>query len=331
MVKKTKPRLYIGLSFLLLIGCAKNLKETNSLKGNCVSSAGNKPISTSYEDLFELTVNIATARKNPDYEEIDRFFATNRHNIARFLDHKNAQFFGKTRNPMLMENPLKETMSYTTPFIEGSPYSGALDRLKIIFNGEIEETYGLVEGGSFGKYRIYEITAKDPLDPKGDQFTLTSYAGYLDSNNILRNMNFARSTENPTDSISRLNAIHTSNTQLTELNVILEGLFKKALGAENVDDIWKSMGQFHWWYANAMPYKRGSASIAKMHIAYLLNHHAKTIGKVSIDRLHKFPKIHGIDIDVLAMTLGDPEVFANYYKKAILSDKPLKGTPMGLP
>ena len=331
MVKTIKHRRYIGLSLLLVMSCAENIQENSSLKGNCVSSVGQKPISTSYEGLFDLTVNIAIARKNPDFEELDRLFSTNRHSIARFLDPENAKFFGKTRNPMLTDNPLKETMPYTTPFLEDSAYSGAVARLKIIFNDKIKETYGLVESGSLGKYRMYEITAKNPLDTKGDQFTLTSYAGYLDSNNKLRNLNIKRYTEDTADSISGMHAIHTSNTQLTDLNAILEGLFKKALGAENVDEIWKSMGQFHWWYANAMPYKRGSASIAKMHIAYLLNFHAKTIGKVSIDRLHKFHKIHGIDIDVLAMTLGDPEVFANYYKKAILSDKPLKGTPMGLP
>lgn len=319
------------ITLLLSTSCTDQSDHASSVKGNCIQSMSGKKADFTYEDLFNFTVTVARAQQISSFTDIDKIFAASRQNIAKYLDPQNAFDFGKTRNPDFALYPQRERKAYVTRFSEDGAYSGAVARLKLIFEGKIEGNYGLQDIGSLGDYQLFEISAKNPIDPDGEDFILTQYTGRINENGALVSMKTGPSEALPTDTLSYIDAIHTPNAALTQLHSILEALFERALKEDTAENIWKNIGTFHWWYANAMPYKRGSASISKMHVAYLLQHHENTLGIFNINRLHHFPKVHSIDIDVLAMTLGDPDIFASHYKDAIMTDMALEGTPMAVP
>jgi hypothetical protein len=112
-------------------------------------------------------------------------------------------------------------------------------------------------------------------------------------------------------------ASHTDSRLLPELMKEIDYLFQKAAKKTSSEEAIRAIGLFHWWYAHAMPKNRGSAAIAKMHVATLLKY--RQIETIKEGDLHSFSKRRGIDIDVWAMTSGNPDQFGKTYHQALSS------------
>jgi len=85
---------------------------------------------------------------------------------------------------------------------------------------------------------------------------------------------------------------------------------KVAHDPEGLEVMMKAVGELHWWLAQASPYQRGSAAIAKMMIYAILNYHGIEPGGFS-----------DIEPDCIAL-IQDPTEFIDNYSKLMVRPPP---------
>jgi hypothetical protein len=194
------------------------------------------------------------------------------------------------------------TGGVVTPMTHKSgPYQRGFDRIAAQMEivdeaAEGAESYGLraFAGGPGVDTKHYAFLKPDPTDSK----------------NMLVLTRFERIS--PT----HVQMVHTVPEYLEKVMDIVRAKYKIALESDkSVADIMKAIGEFHWWYAQATPFLRGSASIGEMHAASLLKYHK--IKGLTLYNYLGFFKRHRIHLDVWALTTGDPLEFAQNYELAL--------------
>lgn len=94
-----------------------------------------------------------------------------------------------------------------------------------------------------------------------------------------------------------------------KINFVLKHLDKiftqiMNMSSPSIDELQESIAEFHWWFANIMPFQRGSESVAEMFVHIMLGQHG-----------HKFKGWkEGISPDIQAFLESDLEVYAGKYK-----------------
>ena len=131
-----------------------------------------------------------------------------------------------------------------------------------------------------------------------------------DSRNMLVLTRFERISS------THVQMVHTTPENLGKVMDIVRAKYKIALDSNKpATEIMKAIGEFHWWFAQATPFLRGSASIGEMHAASLLKFHK--IKGLTLYNYLGFFKRHRIHLDVWALTTSDPLEFAQNYELAL--------------
>lgn len=263
-----------------------------------------------YEDDFADIVSqgLEQYRSGSSFREIDAFYSIKRGELQMKLkpEDPESRMFGIDR-----QSHRKEFIA--TPFISNSPYESGLERVRqAAVNGVDDQVtkYGLIYE-QVGDMSAVRVSVKSPQDPN-KRYNLSSIGLFQEGKDMIYLPPEFKNFDLPIALVA-----HTGAEVLSEIYGELDFLYRKAMQAINEKDVIKAMGQFAWWYSHAMPKKRGSASIAKMHLATIMEH--KQITNLGPSDLHQFPLRQGIDIDVWAITNGNPDIFSDAFEAALRS------------
>jgi hypothetical protein len=248
------------------------------------------------------------------FEEIEQYLKNSRKDIQALLHPSDPQkgLFGVDRT--LDPDELFFNVAYTPFAAKKDVHPGGFARIKAVLSGE--KSYGLQQTDAVDNFKTFAIIEKSPLD-SSKTIELTQYVGTLNQNRRVETLMLDLELAKFAYKHETVVAYHTDTHRLAEAMEIVEYLFQRTLDQTLPEDLLlQRIGEFHWWFANAMPYTRGSSAIGKMFVGTLFEYHGIT--KLSLDDLHRFPKRQGIDIDVWAMTMGDSKAFSEKYADAIM-------------
>lgn len=271
-----------------------------------------------YEAAFSKTVQVSMDMlgEGKQFFEIEQYLKKSRKEIQYLLlphDPKNSSF-GLTR--AASNGDMEHHVAYTPFAAKADVHPGGLARVKAALSGE--KSFGFKRGDDISGFQNLLISQKSPLDPK-KTIELTQYFVAMDSERKIESLLIEPKLINFISKYETVITYHTAASELPEVIEVIEYLFTRALDDSlPEEELLQRIGEFHWWFSNAMPYKRGSAAIGKMFVATLLNYHS--VSKISLDDLHKFSENQGIDIDVWAMTMGDSKLYSKKYADAITGD-----------
>lgn len=252
-----------------------------------------------YQLHFKNAVEYARRmiKSGKSFRDIDRTLAARRKSMKLLLDPDDpaASYFGKSR----VDHGISIT-SVTSSTLKDQRYRGIFARITWL----MKENPDYLKIAPYEKKNIEDIQYRMKVENPLNENELLELTGY-------------RMIANPP---TYAMIFHTPSEKLRSLMPILDLLFGEARSAVTKKEAIKKIGLFHWWYANLMPYFRGSSAIAKMHVNALIYFHSIDI---SSNSLHNFKLVHGIDIDEWALTLGDPTAFQDLYETALRADRPL--------
>lgn len=203
----------------------------------------------------------------------------------------------------------KRFVGLETPFVPFGPYAGGFNRLSSEIDEVIKAGGRLDHGDAFleaimlssGEMtRMYRLGIRNPLlDHPDSILELTSFIDLRQSD--------------------RIQVIHTAAEELESVLKVVKRKFSAVVAMKSSDmqkvDVYKAIGEFHWWFTHATPFIRGSSAVGKMHVLSLLQFHG--MGDVGLGDLLRFEKFQGLDLDVWALTHFDPISYGQLFEQAI--------------
>lgn len=296
-----KILIFSALAFLgtFLSFCSSSDEERSSLNGktDCIQGYSDQHF---YEDIFDHAVwrvYVSNDLRFKGFDKVNSYFATIRYHIQKF--QKKPIQKGK-----LEDFGLKRLIELSTPLSASGPYAGAYLRI----SEKIDENRKIPSSGpsfsrildSNGTYTdFYAILAKNPFD-SSETLVLSKFQDLRTSKGSIE-------------------LFHTSPQYLDSAMDIVKKKHAQIIAmkesSESRSHILEAIGEFHWWYAQATPFVRGSASIGKMHVSSLLRFHQ--INGIGIEDILRFQTNQGIDLDVWALSSIDPNLYASLFAQGL--------------
>lgn len=241
----------------------KDLLKIKAETGKVLNKFSNNQLISEKQETYEKECNKLTEKAkelikdgNTSFSELLSYLADGRQLIANELRHSPIQDFGYLR-----DDPNRLEITY----LNSKQLNSYQERIANLIPPDSKElppifksVYNLSEHSVYGKFATGTIN--------GQKINLTCYA----SRHEFDIMNMAFWGNVPKD-YPKVLLMHTDPSNIPTILEHVDKLVKEFKSLNDKDSLIKKAGEIEWWMAHAMPWRRGSASIAEMLIKSLLS------------------------------------------------------------